>query len=162
MTNTPLTVPAVRAALAEKLEDLAIRFDSIIRDGLALDASSKSIASAIINELLVRRALRLATSPASEVRESPTLGSSIDLLIGIVFQPVETLDPNAKHRFYRECGCCGGTDQNRDHYKPDISKIEHTATCPLVRDLPILRAIGLASDARHRALSPTPDKGGET
>lgn len=80
---------------------------------------------------------------------SPTLGSSIDLLIGIAFQNVETLDPNAKHKYYKECGCCGGTDQNRDHYKPDLNKVEHKADCPLARDLPILRAIGLASDASH-------------
>lgn len=81
-----------------------------------------------------------------EEKLSPTLGSSIDLLIGLAFQRVETLDPEAKHRHYRECGCCGGTDENREYAKSEIGKIAHAEDCPLVRDMPILRSIGLASD----------------
>jgi hypothetical protein len=87
---------------------------------------------------------------------SRTLGSSIDLLIGLSFKHVETLNANAKHKYYRECGCCGGTDENRDHYKPDIWKVQHVNDCTLARDLPILRAIGLASDASPH--SSTEDK----
>jgi hypothetical protein len=91
-----------------------------------------------------------------DIPESPTLGSSIDLLVGLSFKYVETLDPARKHRYYRECGCCGGTDKDRDHYKPDIQKVTHKDSCPLARDLPILKAIGLASDARNAHSPPSP------
>jgi hypothetical protein len=72
---------------------------------------------------------------------SPTLGSSVDFLVSCAFTSVETLDPNSKHKHYKLCRCCGGTDENREHYKPSIAAVEHILDCPLARDIPIMRAL---------------------
>jgi hypothetical protein len=71
----PMTDAFIQGSEAGKpdLDDLADRFVSIIQDGMAQEAGSKSIASAVINELLALRALRSSALPETGERASDDL-----------------------------------------------------------------------------------------
>lgn len=68
-------------------------------------------------------------SPGKVPNEVLRFGSLLSWMIGHSFQRVQTLNPDAKHRFYTQCCLCGGTDEARDHYKPQIDKVTHQPDC---------------------------------
>lgn len=70
------------------------------------------------------------TPPSSGEGE---LESLQDWLISLAYKRIETLDPQAKHRSYYECQQCGGTDMDRDHYKPERAKVRHDPKCLMLK-----------------------------
>lgn len=76
-------------------------------------------------------------------------GGLISVIIGFAFQKVETLRPEADHRYYLECRLCGGTDELRPvrGSRPSIDTVTHGGACTLAKYLPDLRALANNTDA---------------
>ena len=85
-------------------------------------------------------------SALGAARKSESFGSVISLLISLAFERTETLNREADHRFYLRCACCGETDEQREHYKPDQMVVKHKETCALNDHLPFLRLLAAAPE----------------
>lgn len=84
-----------------------------------------------------------------------TFGALISYLISQAFDRVETLNREATHRYYTQCKLCGGTDEQRGHYKTLAFLVKHGGACSLAAHLERLRTI-----AAHPAILRELEAGG--
>lgn len=92
------------------------------------------------------------TDREPDMFDGGAFGSLIAFLISGGYQRVETLNPDARYRYYTQCRLCGRTDEAREHYKTSSELVEHNEVCTLGHFLPRLRALAdagiLPSDAQ--------------
>lgn len=71
-----------------------------------------------------------------------SFGSLISFLIREGFNSIQTLSPQATHRYYLECKLCGGTDELRPvGQRRSIDLVKHGGACTLAEHLPRLREL---------------------
>lgn len=95
---------------------------------------------------------RLATVALADLSgnfNSDTFASVISFLIREAFDRVETLNPEADHRYFLQCKLCGGTDEMRPikGSRPAIDLVTHGGACSLAEHLHRLRALADLGEA---------------